>query len=501
MYNPSATIKFYNVPWTDNYNDVRYFSSGSARDSWHNNRSGKTFEAITTVKLGKPIKVHASYEEMLHYGYCRFRDSHFSDRWIYAFVKSVEWGADRTTIVEFEEDIYQTWLDKFIFTKSYIERQHTVDDKVTYVPEPIGKADDEIFIGETKLYTATTYRYFCLCSVSVIGGSKVDNNFTTSASISEGIALYSTTDKGDFWLSINELENKWSGSVKMCYAIPTDMIASVEEAGTAFDLFPSFKLLNSIAFNNKSVSIPKPTLLDGYTPRNKKCFTYPFCYCIATNFTGQTREYKFELTSGNLDFETRGRIGANVTAELFPSDYSDNADYLNTVKLEDAPKLGFSGDYFNGWMQRNSTNLIASAITAGTSVATGNMVGGAVAGLGILGNIQSQSASSNNMNVPSTSMAYLLSQHRYGFSIFTVCAKKSYIEYVDDYFQRYGYAFGKVREVSLKNRDKFTYVKTSGATVRGSCPNYAKAKMEKILDTGVTSWNVDDIGDYNVENN
>ena len=39
----------------------------------------------------------------------------------------------------------------------------------------------------------------------------------------------------------------------------------------------------------------KPTKLDGYTPKNKKLLTYPYCYMLLTNNSGGSAVYKYEL--------------------------------------------------------------------------------------------------------------------------------------------------------------------------------------------------------------
>ena len=42
-----------------------------------------------------------------------------------------------------------------------------------------------------------------------------------------------------------------------------------------------------------------PNNLDGYTPKNNKLFTYPFCYLEVGDFSGRSEDYRFEYFENN----------------------------------------------------------------------------------------------------------------------------------------------------------------------------------------------------------
>jgi hypothetical protein len=46
-------------------------------------------------------------------------------------------------------------------------------------------------------------------------------------------------------------------------------------------------------------ALPKPTNLDGYTPKNNKLFTYPYCYLIYSNNNGSNNILHYEKFSIN----------------------------------------------------------------------------------------------------------------------------------------------------------------------------------------------------------
>ena len=121
-YTPNSILKLYSVPWSYDDNNIRWFDSADERDKWHDNKSGITYEALTSIKLGVPIKINENYMNCLKYNYARFKNPQYSSQWIYCFITNIEWGADNTTYITLEEDSIQTWLDKFT-----IKNQNTIE--------------------------------------------------------------------------------------------------------------------------------------------------------------------------------------------------------------------------------------------------------------------------------------------------------------------------------------------------------------------------------------
>lgn len=501
-YTPNSVLKLYNVPWSKGDSNIRWFDTADERDTWHDNRTGVSYEALTTIKLGVPIKIHESYMNCLKYNYARFINPKFSNQYIYCYITNIEWGADETTYITLEEDNIQTWLDKFTIKPTFIERIHTKGDAVPLTPEPLAPPPTVRYTLASNPFSSgvVKYSYFCLASVGVLKDEKIDNLFSASG-IYEGISVYYGDDWVTFWNGVNKLNTSYDNSVKLCFCLPSSMLKNISELGEAFTDYPSFKIINSIVFNNKIIDILKPSTLDDYTPRNKKCFTYPYAYLIATNYTGQLIEYRYENFKNDIKFTLKGRVGGSVSVECAPLNYENDGDFLNALKLEDAPKLGFSSSYFDAWAERNSVNLLSQLATAGINVSSGNLTNAIMTGVSIASQINQNSHNANAMSVPSASMIYLLSQMRYDFGIYKVSADKTYIERVDDFFQRYGYAYNKIGSINVHNRDIFVYVKTSDSTVVGAVPTDARNELKQKLDNGVTFWHTDDIGNYNVDNN
>ena len=503
-YIPNSILKLYSVPWSYDDNNIRWFDSADERDKWHDKKTGITYEALTSIKLGVPIKINENYMNCLKYNYARFKNPQYSSQWIYCFITNIEWGADNTTYITLEEDSIQTWLDKFNIKNTFIERIHTKGDSVPLTPEPLPPPPCVVHDFAKFPYENETNElvYFCLSSVSMIQDNEIDYNYLKSNNISEGMALYYSTNNGDFWLCVNKLQAKFNDCVKLCYAIPKSFVKSIKLTSDAFTLYKNFALVDDITFNDLSVELTKPTSIDGYTYRNKKCATYPYCYITITNFTGQLKEFKFEnfYEKNKAVFKFKGRIGSNVSVECKPSQYESLGSDLNSMLLEDSPKLGFSSSYFNGWLERNSINLLSQLTMGGASAMTGNVMGTVASGLSLASQIQQASHVSNPMSVPSTSMTYLLSQHKYDFGIYLTTAESSYIERIDDFFQRYGYAYNKLGKVNVHNRKSFVYVKTKDCTITGTVPLSVRLKLKEKLDNGVTFWHIDDIGTYDIEN-
>ena len=72
---------------------------------------------------------------------------------------------------------------------------------------------------------------------------------------------------------------------------------------------------------------------------------------------------------------------------------------------------------------------------------------------------------------------------------------------IDDYFTRFGYAIKKTQIPNRNARPHWTYVKTIGCVIEGSCPADVEATICSIYDNGITFWNnPDEIGDYSLDN-
>lgn len=76
--------------------------------------------------------------------------------------------------------------------------------------------------------------------------------------------------------------------------------------------------------------------------------------------------------------------------------------------------------------------------------------------------------------------------------------RRQFARQIDMFFQQFGYAYDTVGNVKsfVKTRESWNYIKTSGCYVKGNIPAEDATLIEDILDSGITFWHDDDIGNY-----
>lgn len=76
-----------------------------------------------------------------------------------------------------------------------------------------------------------------------------------------------------------------------------------------------------------------------------------------------------------------------------------------------------------------------------------------------------------------------------------------YINILQNYFSRYGYAYHRMEVPNLKSRQSWNYIQTVGANIIGNIPQMFIDALEGLFNSGITLWHTTDVGNYNLANN
>ena len=105
-------------------------------------------------------------DKILSYNYVMYKNSNYSNKWIYAFITNMEYDSDYNTKIYITTDVFQTWQFNLTFKESFIEREmlSSADDiaGVNLLPEGLETGE---FI------TSGTAEFDELESVSIIAYS------------------------------------------------------------------------------------------------------------------------------------------------------------------------------------------------------------------------------------------------------------------------------------------------------------------------------------------
>lgn len=256
------------------------------------------------------------------------------------------------------------------------------------------------------------------------------------------------------------------------------------------------------------------TTIDGYTPKNNKCFTFPFNYMLLTTNSGKQKIIKYENfdkpKNQTAKFSYFPVVGVNPELLVVPDNYNGlehNYDY--GISFDEFMQLPWNYDGFKNWFAQNSNKRNWQYVKRGFSIVS-NIAKGAAGVPGLINDVMSVGDSVAEMadmrNLPEETRGTiqgnsLMYSGGAGCYVRCECSRTEYITMVDDYFTRYGYLVNETKKPNLRNRKSFDYVQTQGMNLTGGIPQNDLDELNSIFDRGITIWhNPNTVGDYNVSN-
>lgn len=106
--------------------------------------------------------------------------------------------------------------------------------------------------------------------------------------------------------------------------------------------------------------VNRPTNIDGYTPINNKCFTYPYCFANFTNNNGNSMKGQFELSNdkSKIDFYYYFPCVEANTSFGYLNEYDGvvkNLDY--SIQGQTNVELPFVTNSFASYMAANQNSI------------------------------------------------------------------------------------------------------------------------------------------------
>lgn len=534
---PNSRVEFFpDIGLSATYDDTLYFERISDKDTYFNNLTKiTTVSEVTYIRENRGfIRVERPMSTMYNAGYMRYRNTSFENKWFYAFVKSVNYINNVTTEIEFEIDVMTTWMGAFSLKQCFIERQHTLTDTIgaNIVPENLALGD---YVCEGSSTTAFFGSY-------KVGFYKIFNPDKDAplgiAGISQGTCLpllvdfYDLDGSGIAALD-DRLNNQSTGLVKnnridelLGMKLVPEHWCDVADSTPPIDTFSVTKPYSKIA---------------GYTPRNKKLFTFPYKYLEVENCEGDNVAYKYEYfntlpgaqSSGEAYFQI---MGTSCTPEInimcTPKDYNgEQYAWDDSIAMKNFPNVAWVADMYKAYIAQRDSTIFGNTLTKSIAgMATGALTGaklggsvGAIAGAatGALSggasaimpaisdevnelinrdyDLPARFPASLRGNVDSNIMVQSRNKNFY-FRRMSITSPMAQI--IDHYFDMYGYAVKQHGIPNMHARPYWTFVKTNGCVVDGNIPTDDARSIENIFDHGVRFWNGNHtyIGNYNLNN-
>lgn len=518
-----------NVPLDTTYEHTIYFDNPTAQYTYFASKTKYSFANQSYQRVNKgAIRIEKSADDLYDCNYLMFRNTAFGTKWFYAFITSVEYVNNKVSEIRFVLDVMQTWFFNYEFKYAFVERNHTTDDDIGdhYEPEPVA-------IGE---YVLNNYdmlddeMYLLGTMVAVI---ELDNNSNPIGNLYENI--YSGCKLYFFSSTETSALNSFLANYT---ATPNNVVAMymcpIKFVSTGTGQYAHTVINDRPCYTGQLENVPAlqtTDTLDGYRPRNRKLYTYPYNYLHIDNGANGELSLRYEFfTNGKPSFEMVGSMLQPVEALLFPKNYkgvtgtfflNNNKVYLpESLPLTDYPICSWNFDSYRLWVETQGTakairyagKATKQIINAGISSSmlkpsklrdiseAQGMINGAIDFTTEMitdsylaskeADICKGQTSNGSMNCSKWRQTYYYGR----CSVNRQCA-----EMIDTFFDKYGYAINKVTTPNLNARNIWTYVKTRDCTLLGSVPSNDMKLICDIFNKGITFWtNGDNVGRYDL---
>lgn len=483
-----------------------------------------------------------TYAQCLQANYIAFQNPDYSNKWFFAWIDDVIYKGDKNTEITFTVDAWSTWFDKWQKKTCFINRQHTNDDTIGLhtVPEnlDVGEVVQESITEDVSYGNEFGYWIAVASNWKIKDGSSgtelLESDKGTQYS---GITVYDNTVFGTqlFFFNITSITSfvdlvlllirtNADGhieDVQNIFILPnmaieqsklTQHTASV--GGQNFNFYTMGYDLTPEKFNTE---INKITAFSDYTPKNNKCFVYPYNYLFVSNNQGSNNIYKYEdFNTANCVFENQFSIAIGGSGRIVPKNYKGMATNDDeALALGKYPTCAWSSDAFTNWLTQNSVNMAVSlGLTAGSiagTIATGGATAPALVGavMSVAGNIGNtigqfyQASLLPNINGGQANGDVIWACNRNMFSFRQMRVKTEYLKIIDDYFTRFGYAVKSLAMPNITGRTYWNYVEI-GASEEigyGEVPAKFMDTINNACRRGVTIWhNHANVGNYSLNN-
>ena len=538
MSTPQSTIYICSGVRLDaRYEHSIYFASAEAQQEYFAGKVVKTFPAYSYLRKSWPLQVEATMEQAKTWSYLYFRNG--TGKYYYYFITNVEYRNENMVELTLELDVLQTYLFNFTLLPSFIERQHTVTDRIGEHTVEEGLEVGELTSNGTNTIDAGR---LCIMVMCTINPNVTDESLVTEAlpymynRVFSGVKIWAVSpDKWQAWgnqlSKLNDI-----GQIEAITSMWMYPMQFVELGGEATwdgtEIAVPVEKAKSISDALLTYSIPKQLeTIDGYTPKNKKLFCYPYNFAYCTNNEGTHAVYRYErFSSETMPFVMSGSLTPGGGVHLTPKNYDGLLNNYNCgMNLTGFPTCAWNSDIYKLWLAQNQGQNQLGFLTAGLKVAggvTAAIAGGVMtatgvgAGLGIgtasagiatamsgAQQIGSMLAQKHDKDIVppqangSLSSSVNITDNQLGFTFYFKSVTAETARILDDYFTMYGYRLNRVQTPNINARPAFTYVKTVGCNMQGNLCNADLTRIQAIFDKGITFWkNGDKIADYSQAN-
>ena len=525
---PSSDLYLLQCPIEiDNKNQINFANTTTQYNYFFGlNKIGVT--NFSYQRKDSTIRYPAHIDSIRHFNYVMYRNDNYSNKWFYAFIEEMEYLNDSTTLIKIKTDVYQTWQFDLTFKRCFVEREHVNDDTIGKHTLDEGLPTGEPIINDTLDYSVGSVdgdsQRFVAQVTQLPDGVEVPDAYKNR--------VYNGIPQGCYFVIMDQASaltkfTRWYDKKGQANAIVAMFIAPKLLVNSAnYDNYTIGEGVGSTrlgflpstfgTYNFPAVGPTYSSTLNGYSPKNRKMYCYPYSYLRVSNNCGSEVVYKWEdwQDPTHTDFYVRGVLCQGCSIRLIPHLYKGNDPSLQAydygLNLGKFPILSWSSDYYLNWQAQNGKNNELH-MQMGIVSGVGQMIGGVA---GILDNNAGQGISSltgGAMNIEDSivdaiherNIAQLTPDQVRGntnngdlsYSIQKTCftfskmsCRREYAVMIDNFFSMFGYKVNEVKLPNITGRSNWNYVRTKGCNIIANIPQEDLDEIKAMFDSGVTIW-------------
>ena len=498
----------------DNFNQITFSNAGDQFNYFYNLPKIEHWN-YTYVRKDGVIRAETNddltFEDLLEYNYCMYQNTHYDNKWFYAFVTDVTYSNDGMTEIKIETDPFQSWQFDLIYKNSFIEREHVSNDTVGIHTVPEGLETGEFtcnahYVDENFDNVISDVSYVMSASIDYWNVNSKEKYEPAKPTMYNGIVggtmYYSFDNATAINNTLNDLSDRGQiDTINGLFMAPNSLLTKGQ----------TYNGVNSIASSNSPVTytstVSKQTTLNGYSPKNKKLLTGEYNYLLVSNNNGNSNVLRYEDFSGsNCSFKVDMCLTPGCSIRMIPTNFKNltNADEygLNLGKL---PICSYPTDMYTNWLTQNSVNVMGIKISSDDiNVATSTI--GAISGLagspytltgsaqGLAGITNSLIAKKQHELIPPESRGNLnagdvvTASGKNTFHFYKMSIRNEYAKIIDDYFTMYGYKINEVKALNIHKRSNWDFIKTIQVNIEGDVPEKDLDSIRSLFDNGCTFW-------------
>lgn len=479
----------------DNYNQIT-FNNANDQYNYFNSLTTLRYDDCTYQRKDGVIRFNTDkddnpnaprFEDLIKFNYCMYKNESYSNKWFYAFIKSVRYINDGMTEIEIETDVFQTWQFDIIYKNSFIEREHVSNDTIGLhtIPEnlELGEYISNGFVRDNELSSLV----YIVQVTEWIDGTKLHS--TNFGGVACAGGAYICDSPAVVANIIQAFDNAGKGeAVLNVYVVPSKIVNNTSGSS-------QYSGQNSPVTYN--IEIDKQTTLNGYSPKNNKVLTYPYNFLVIDNNNGSSNILHYEdFSTEKCVFEVTGVPTTGGSIKCVPKDYKGETRYQQEGLMAGKfPTCSWVNDLYTNWATQNAVNIGLGLVSDGLSVVSGlasksgENVSSGLLGIGsTLGQIYQHSIIPNsakgNINGGDINTCYNMNK----FYFIKMSIKQEYARIIDNFFTMYGYKVNRLASPNINKRSNWDYMKCIDVNLEGDIPESDLDKIRNIFNNGCTFW-------------